>query len=96
MGSTPKDVTEANQAISGKDGGKSHSDEPVRKPDEVREGTGIAGVGAMMAGDEGSETAENLERSLAVQGERDDAVWEGTRRSRVWLRPASPRGGEGQ
>ena len=66
--SDPKDVTEANQAISRGEG----SDEPVRRPDEVRDGTGIAGAGAMMAGDKGSETAEALERSLAVQGERED------------------------
>ena len=65
--SDPKDVTEANEAIS-----RGDDSEPVRKPDEVRDGTGIAGVGAMMAGDEGSETAEALERSLAVQGERED------------------------
>lgn len=68
--SDPKDVTEANQAISR--GGRDGHSQPPREPDEVREGTGIAGVGAMMAGDEGSETAENLERSLAVQGERED------------------------
>ena len=40
--------------------------------DDAKPGEGIADAGAQMAADMPSQTEDALDRSLAVQGERDD------------------------